>query len=177
MRGYSRRDLLKQTARALLAIPLMKPKPSIAASEESRLFFSAQEFQMVDKLSELILPADDHSPGAREAKVAEYIDRRLAESFEAEPRQMWRDGLERIDALSKETHGRSFLDASSGQRTVPLERLSAREANPQLFEEIFFKELKARTVKAYYTSKVGIHSDMKYLGNTYLNDFSGFDAK
>lgn len=32
-------------------------------------------------LSELIIPTDEHSPGARAAKVAEYIDRRPADSF------------------------------------------------------------------------------------------------
>jgi gluconate 2-dehydrogenase subunit 3-like protein len=177
MPRHSRRDLLKRTAGALLAVPLLRPTSLVALPDEPLLFFDLHEFHMVDELSELILPADDHSPGARAAKVAAYIDQRLGESFETEPRRMWRDGLKRIDALSKEMHGRSFLDAPPGERIVLLERLAAREANPQVFEEIFFKELKARTLRAYYTSEVGIHREMQYKGNTYLEEFSGFDAK
>ena len=30
----------------------------------------------------MIIPADDHSPGARAAKVAAYIDARLAEALD-----------------------------------------------------------------------------------------------
>lgn len=44
------------------------------------LFFTKQEFALVDELTELIIPADDHSPGARAAQVAGYIDFRLSEA-------------------------------------------------------------------------------------------------
>ena len=35
---------------------------------------------ILDALTETIIPADEHSPGAREARVADYIDLLLAES-------------------------------------------------------------------------------------------------
>ena len=54
---------------------------------------------MVDELSELIIPTDEHSPGARAAKVAGYIDFRLADAWDAQERTDWREGLKRIDAV------------------------------------------------------------------------------
>ncbi len=45
--------------------------------------------------------------------------------------------------------------------------MAANEENPKAAEEVFFRELKSLTVFGYYTSKVGIHDDMGYLGNTY----------
>jgi hypothetical protein len=37
-------------------------------------YFSPQQAQTIEALSEVILPTDDHSPGAKAAKVYEYID-------------------------------------------------------------------------------------------------------
>src|ERR1039457_2479383 len=87
--SLDRRQAIKIGAAAVVALPL-------ASQPAKPLFFTLEEFQAVDALTEMIIPADDHSPGARAAKVAAYIDRRLAESFEPEPQQVWRDGLKRF---------------------------------------------------------------------------------
>jgi hypothetical protein len=136
-----------------------------ASSQAHPQFFTADEFKLVDELTELILPADDHSPGAREAQVAAYLDRRLAESFEAEPKKQWKDGLRLVETLSHKMHGKRFLEASAAQRVAVLKTMAAHEANPKTPEERFFVELKSRTVNAYYTSKIGIHTELRYKGN------------
>ena len=71
---------------------------------------------------------------------------------------------------------RGFLEASPEQRTELLTRISQNEMSPKKPEEIFFRELKTRTARAYYTSKIGIHTEMEYKGNTYLKEFVGYDA-
>ncbi|MEW6130912.1 MAG: gluconate 2-dehydrogenase subunit 3 family protein [Acidobacteriota bacterium] len=179
--GMSRREVLKLTASAIVAAPLLPAttqatQRKAAAKAPAPRFFTRAEFALVDELTELIIPTDDHSPGARAAKVAEYIDRRLAESFEAEPKQMWRDGLKLIETISQEMHGRAFLQATPDERIALLTRISQNEREPKKPEEKFFVELKARTVNAYYTSKIGIHTEMEYKGNTYLKEFVGVDA-
>ena len=131
---------------------------------------------MVDELSELIIPADEHSQGARAAKAAEYIDQRLAESPEEEPKREWREGLKLIDQISNEMNGRSFMQSSPEQRIALLERIAQNETNPQKPEEKFFVELKSRVAHAYYTSKIGIQSELEYKGNTYLREFVGVDV-
>ena len=131
---------------------------------------------MVDELSELIIPTDDHSPGARAAKVAEYIDQLLAETREEESKQEWREGLKLTDRISNEMSGRPFMQASQAQRVALLERIAQNEAKPQKPEEKFFVELKSRVAYAYYTSKIGIHDELEYKGNTYLRDFVGEDV-
>jgi len=42
-------------------------------------------------------------------------------------------------------------------------------------EERFFAELKTRTVHAYYTSRIGVHDELAFKGNTLLNEFVGED--
>ena len=182
-RDVTRRDVIKSAVGAAIAVPLVKLTTATHASGASvqqgkaPLFFTKEELALVDELTELIIPADDHSPGARAAGVTAYIDARLAESFEEEPKQMWRSGLKTIEALSEEMHGRRFLEATPEQRVALLTRISQNESKAEKPEEKFFKELKGRTVYAYYTSKIGIHDEMEYKGNTYLKEFVGYEAK
>ena len=132
---------------------------------------------MMDDLSEMIIPADAHSPGARAAQVALYIDGRLEESVQETPRKLWREGLSRVNALSQGMYGRSFLEAAPEQRLALLTKIAANEEQPRTPEEHFFKELKSRTARAYYTSKIGIHQELEYKGNVLLQEFVGYELK
>ena len=176
--GLTRRDMIKLGASAALATSLIGVDASslLAAQAKAPLFFTKEDFALVDELTELIIPTDGHSPGAKAALVASYIDFRLSESFEDQPKTLWRDGLKLIEQLSQEMHGKRFLEASSEQRIALLTRISQNEMRPEKPEELFFKELKTRTARAYYSSKIGIHDEMEYKGNTYQKEFVGFDA-
>ncbi len=136
-------------------------------------FFTRAEFRMVDELSELIIPTDEHSPGARAAKVATYIDKTLGETPEGALKQEWREGLKLIDANAREMCGKSFMRASQDQRIAVLQRIAQNETNPQKPEEKFFVELKSRVAYAYYTSKIGLRQELEYKGNSYLREFVG----
>lgn len=55
------------------------------------------QYETVDALVEAILPRDERSPGAREARVADFIDLLLGEA-DASARTRWLAGLEALDA-------------------------------------------------------------------------------
>ncbi len=172
--NVSRREMVKLAAGAMVVPALPQANPRTAAKLPR--FFTPDELKMVDELGELITPTDDHSPGARAAKCAEYIDARLAESPELETKQQWREGLRLVNQLSAEMHKLAFLKSSPEQRIALLTRIGANEADPQKPEEKFFVELKSRVAHAYYTSKIGIHQELEYKGNTYLREFAGVDV-
>ena len=175
----TRREMLKLGAGAAVAVTLIGldgKAVTPVAQGKAPLFFAKEEFALVDELTELIIPTDEHSPGARAAQVASYIDFRLSESFEEEPKTLWRQGLKLIEELSREMHGKAFLESSQEQRIALLTRISQNEAKPVKPEEVFFNELKSTTADVYYSSKIGIHTEMEYKGNTYLKEFVGFDA-
>jgi hypothetical protein len=139
-------------------------------------FFTKEEFAMVDELTEMIIPTDDHSPGAKATKCAAYIDMRLAEAFDDEPRTKWREGLKAIDTASQSLNGHPFMQSSEAERTAVLTKLAANEADPKTPEEKFFNELKSRTVQAYYTTEIGIHTEMDYRRDMLLQEFVGTDV-
>lgn len=153
-----RRDLIKLTAGAALAAQ--------GRASGQPAFFTPAEYQLVDELTEIILPADEKSGGAKAARVTDYIDARLAEAFEPSERDHWRKGLALVDSLAHEMHGAPFLKCSAAQRVSVLNRMAANEKNPAKPEEYFFVDLKSETVRGYYTSRIGIHDDMDYKGNT-----------
>ena len=177
----SRRDVLRLAA-AAAAAPLV---PRIVIGETGTAiaagrFFDAGEMALLDELVEMIIPQDDHSGGARAAGVAAYIDGRLGE-YDAsipdlrEEREKWKAGLALVDGAARETSGSSFLAASPEQRTAVLTRLASGEQDPKTDGERFFLELKHWTAFGYYTSRIGIHDEMEYKGNTLLAEFSGTD--
>jgi hypothetical protein len=171
----TRREMIQATAAgaAAMALPLVKvPLPATGAP----LFFTAAEFALVDELSDMIIPTDQQSGGARAAGVAAYIDARLAESFEPEPPGRWRAGLKAVEDLSHELTGLAFMESTPEQRLAVLTKMAAAESDPKTPAEQFFREIKGSTIRAYYTSKIGIHDDQQYKGNVYQpGEFAGFD--
>src|SRR5438445_11644763 len=81
--SLSRLDMIAATAAALVTPLLqggavsMQPVAGVPGK-----FLTAAEHALLDELTELIIPADGHSPGARGAAVAGFIDGRLAGSLE-----------------------------------------------------------------------------------------------
>lgn len=174
----SRREMIQATMAgaagvAAMSLPLIKvPLPSI----HKPVFFTPAEFALVDELSDMIIPTDQQSGGARATGVATYIDARLAESFEPEPPARWRAGLKAVEDLSREMHGKAFLASTADQRLAVLTRMAANESDPKTPAEKFFGEIKGSTIRAYYTSKVGIHDDQQYKGNVYqTGEYAGYD--
>jgi hypothetical protein len=175
----TRRDLLKAGVVATVGVSLAIRETVAAQLTPAAApagFFTSGELALTEELAELIIPGDDHSPGARAAAVAPYINSQLAEAFDDTDRVTWREGLLHVDQLSQTMHGVPFLQSAPEQRIAVLMRMAANEASPKLPEETFFAELKARVVHAYYTSEIGIKQEMEYKGNTYLPEFVGTDV-
>jgi Gluconate 2-dehydrogenase subunit 3 len=146
-----------------------KAKP---AAPQALKFFTPAENATVVEMSERIIPSDDSSPGAKAARVSEYIDLVVSESTDV-TKQLWRDGLAAVDKKSRDMFGKPFASASADQQVQLLTEISKNERSPQTLEERFFRTIKFATVDGYYTSEIGIHQELKYKGNSYLKEFTG----
>lgn len=175
-----RRELLKLAAAAALARPFAARAASAApvAAGAAGRFFSARELALLDELSEILIPSDEHSPGARAAGVAAFLDSQLAEQDPklpewAEERAQAKQHLASFDALSHSLHGQGLLEATPEQRTAVMASAAGNEQEPSTPAEKAFQWLKQRSAAAYYTSEIGIHQEMEYKGNTLLAEFVG----
>jgi len=172
-----RREALKTIAvgvGAATSLPLLQGKAQAATTTppEASKFFDAHQRETVDVLSELIIPTDAHSPGAKAAQVVDYVDLVVGESPEEE-RKLWTEGLAELDKTSTDWFGKPFVEIKNDQQTALLLFISQNEKDPRTLMEKFFRQIKNKTVDGYYTSEIGIHKELQYKGNTYLKEFVG----
>jgi hypothetical protein len=140
------------------------------------LFFSPQQYRMVEHLAEMIIPEDD-TPGAKQAGVAEFIDfmvairvqvsgsreiRSTADAIEAgkEAQVKFAAGLNWINARSHSEFDKDFMDCSREQQNGVLEELAYKEKFKPATESgrEFFQMMRDYTVVGYYTTKIGLES-------------------
>lgn len=180
--GMSRRNVLKTLGSGLGAaalLPLLSPA-GVKAFEALQqtgaapklLALSPTQYATVEAFSEAIIPADDYSPGAKAARVADYIDLLLSES-DAAVKQAWMDGVAALDAATQAKYNAPFTRLTAPQIEEFLTEISRNERQPQTPVEQFFRTTKDATIRGYYTSEIGIHQDLKYQGNQFLAEFVG----
>jgi hypothetical protein len=152
-------------AQAFAAVQRTGAKPALLA-------LTAAQYATVETLVDAIIPTDERSPGAREARVADYIDLLLSES-DSTLRQEWFDGLAAVDAEATARAGAPVVKLSAAQLEALLTAHSANEKRPQTAAERFFVTTKRAAIQGYYTSEIGIHKDLRYKGNQFLPEFHG----
>jgi hypothetical protein len=131
--------------------------------------------ETVIAMTEQIIPATD-TPGAKAARVNEFIDVILTEWATPDERAHFLAGLEDTDKQSQKLFGKNFVDASSDQQLAQLRAIDdvalagrvARahhgnhvEPPDQQLKGDFWEVFKRITVHGYYTSEIGFSQELK----------------
>lgn len=135
-------------------------------------FFTREEHRLIDEATELILPPTTRSPGARSARVADYLDLVAAHS-PSDTQQAWRRELAALDARARELRGEPFVTLDDAGRRAVLDAVSAREREPDSDAARAFVRLKRATIDAYYSTEIGLRQELGYLGPQMLAEFKG----
>jgi hypothetical protein len=125
--------------------------------QRSRLLLDEHQDRTVATMAEHIIPETD-TPGARAARVNEFIDLLLAEWFDEDQRSQFLRGLADVDAQSLNRFGTTFIDATDSQQVTILSDLEAEFIelrNTDIQSEHFFGSMKWLTLYGYYTSEIG----------------------
>ena len=176
----SRRTALKAFgAGATLLLPALSPEGvlafarlQVARAVSSPKVLSAAAFATLETLVEAIIPTDERSPGAKDARVADYIDLLLSESDDEIVLQ-WLGGLAALDQDATSRFRKSFARLDARQIDAILAHISRHELDPQTPLEHFFVMTKQATIRGYYSSEIGIHRELRYKGNQFLQEFVG----
>ena len=132
--------------------------------------FNDHEYKTLQRLSDLIIPADEHSPGALAAGAADWID--FMASNSPELREIFTGGMAWLDHDIERRYGSDFLGAAPEQQTaaldlIAIEKNAAPENEPGIH---FFGLARNLVLDAYYTSPIGI-KELGYMGNTAVSEF------
>jgi hypothetical protein len=179
MSKVSRRAALKALGTTAALLPALSQDGLLAfarlqagSGASTPKVLSAPDFRTLEALVEAIIPTDERSPGAREARVADYIDLLLSESDD-ELALQWMGGLAALDREAVSRFDLPFARLDAGQVDAVLADISKNELDPGTPLEHFFVMTKQATVRGYYSSEIGIHRELRYKGNQFLQEFVG----
>ncbi len=104
-------------------------------------FFTAAEARTVDAICEQLIPADTY-PGARQARVVNFIDLQLTRHYR-KYRDAYRKGLAGVEAASRGRFGKSFADLSFEQQSAVLTEIEQKDRE-------FFALIWTHTMQGFY---------------------------
>jgi len=180
MSELSRRDLLQSIA---LSVTLGGLSPaaaqhvhSLAAEEKTSTgvykakALNPHEYHTLEKLADLIVPADDKSPGAVASGACEFID--LLASQNPKLLEIYTGGIAWLDQAMMRRYSTDFVSAKPNQQIALLDLIAYRknessDLGPGI---LFFDWARRMVVDAYYTSPAGIKA-VGYMGNTSVSKF------
>lgn len=180
-----RREVLRLlgSAVALSAFPaealvVIREASAQVAQSTGLKTLSPRQNATVTTIAEMIIPATD-TPGAKEAKVNEFIDLLLTEWYEPAETKEFLTGIAEVDEQSKKQFSADFVDCTPAQRTELLKQLDAvamdfaakqkqtvtksstsplQQTTPAPIN--FFYTMKKLTLTGYYTSQIGFSKEL-----------------
>lgn len=170
----TRRDVLRRLALAIVAagaIDALDAREAHAAVHQATAAaggkyvptaLSLHEFATVERLTDLIVPADD-KPGALQAAVAPWIDTLL--HVNADLKATYAAGVAWLDAAVAAGGARDFVSAPAAQQTALLDVIAyRRNRTPENAAGVdFFVLARRMTCDGFYTSAIGMRD--VYPGN------------
>ena len=128
-------------------------------------FFNAQEMATITVLSDIIIPKDDISGSASDAKVPEFIQYIVKEMTEHQT--PLKGGLRWLDLRCISLYNNAFTDCTKDQQIAVVDTIAypKKAKKEDQYGVKFFSLLRDLTATGFYTTEIGF-KDVGYIGNT-----------
>jgi hypothetical protein len=149
---------------AAAGIDRMKEEAAYEVELEAKTFFTAHEMATITLLCDFIIPKDEVSGSASEAKVPEFIEFIVKDL--PEHQLPVRGGLKWLDLQCFERYQKAFKDCETKQQVEMLDEIAyPGKAKPEMKQGVvFFNIMRNLTATGFYTSEMGV-KDIGYMGN------------
>lgn len=129
--------------------------------------FTPSDISFLDEVAETILPATS-TPGAKAAKVGEFMSVYVRDCYEEKDQKVFMDGLKKLDEASKTKNSKSFMDSSPEQRHDLLVSLDAEakaydKSKKEEDPKHYFRMIKELTLFGFFTSEPGATQALRYV--------------
>ena len=130
----------------------------------STTFFTPEEMATITVLGDIIIPKDDVSGSASDAKVPEFIEFIIKDM--PEHQVPMRGGLRWLDLQCYNRYQNSFKDCTKQQQIEMVDEIAyPKKAKPEMKQGVaFFNLMRNLTATGFYTSEIGV-KDVGYMGN------------
>jgi hypothetical protein len=131
----------------------------------STTFFTPHEMATITILADIIIPKDEVSGSATDAKVPEFIEFIVKDI--PENQTPMRGGLRWLDIYASKKNDKSFKDSSREEQIAIVDEIAyPLKAKKSLAQGVaFFTLIRNLTVTGFYTTKMG-YDDLGYVGNS-----------
>ncbi len=131
----------------------------------SKTFFTPHEMATITILGDIIIPKDEVSGSASDAKVPDFIEFIVKDM--PNHQVPMRGGLRWLDMQCFKRYEKAFKDCSEEQRMQMVNEIAyPKKAKPEMAAGVsFFNLMRNLTATGFYTSKIGV-KDLGYMGNT-----------
>ena len=152
----------------------MPEEKAIFKKLQEETFFTAEEMSTITILSDIIIPKDEVSGSATEAKVPEFIEFIVKDM--PDNKTPMRGGLRWLQLESLKRFDKSFSDITDKQRIEIVDDIAyPKKVKPGMQPGVsFFSLMRDLTCTGFYTSEIGV-KDIGYAGNT-PNQWNGVPA-
>ncbi len=130
----------------------------------STTFFTPEEMATITVLGDIIIPKDDVSGSASDAKVPDFIEFIVKDM--PEHQVPVRGGLRWLDMQSLKRFDKGFKDCSKEQQIQIVDDIAyPNKIKPGMEQGVaFFSYMRDLVVTGFYTSEIGV-KDVGYVGN------------
>ncbi|HEX9512672.1 MAG TPA: gluconate 2-dehydrogenase subunit 3 family protein [Puia sp.] len=131
---------------------------------EGKIFFTPEEMATISILADIIIPRDEISGSASDAKVADFIAFIVIDK--PEHQTPLRGGLRWLDLHSIKKFEKPFRELPEEQRLAVVDAIAyPKKAKPEDRQgATFFTLLRNLTITGFYTTEIGF-TDIGYVGN------------
>jgi hypothetical protein len=127
-------------------------------------FFTPHEMATITLLGDIIIPKDDKSGSASDAKVPEFIEFIVKDI--PDHQIPMRGGLRWLDLQMLNRYNNPFTDCTAEQQLQMVTEIAyPAKAKPEMQQGVaFFNRMRSLTATGFFTSKMGL-DDIGYVGN------------
>jgi Gluconate 2-dehydrogenase subunit 3 len=129
--------------------------------------FSNDDVAFLDEVAETILPATD-TPGAKEAKVGEFMTVIVRDCYEERDQKIFLDGMQKLNEACKKKNGSYYMSASPEERHALLVDLDKEQKDYMATKKDgdpkhYFRLMKELTLWGFFTSEAGANKALRYV--------------
>lgn len=130
----------------------------------SEQFFTSHELLTITVLADIIIPKDEISGSASDAKVTDFIEFIVKDI--PDHQVPMRGGLKWLDLQCFNRYNNSFKACTKAEQLEIVQEIAyPLKAKPEMQQGVvFFNRMRSLTASGFYTSKIGV-KDIGYLGN------------
>ncbi|MEC7414675.1 MAG: gluconate 2-dehydrogenase subunit 3 family protein [Pseudomonadota bacterium] len=135
---------------------------------------NAQQLRTLEKLSALLLPADERSPSAADLGCHDFVDEWVSAPYprQQRDRELILGGLRWLDERAKLRFGAlDFVAMTTPQQCEILDSICTPATAVDAQAAQFFSLLRSLVCGAFFTTSVGMQ-DLQYIGNTPQSSWS-----